>query len=176
MLVTTQYSLFYQATTISIQIQKKLLFVAQWLTRNRLTNEYTILSLFSQGVLRDFSNFTIIYRKLFTKRIWMKVCKFVTMSSKLQVFIGLLQKVFVVSKRIYFFPWAYVWRVWSLEHLMLALNTRTPSYWKTSLVSFHVDHYSRKPLALSQSMSITSKACLMMMFGNFQILNFIYSS
>ena len=91
--------------------------------------------------MRAFLNYAKIYRKHFTKRIWMRVCRFVSMSLKLLVFIGLLQQVFVVSKRINFFTWVDVRRLWPLEHLMLALNARTPSWRKTIIMSFYVDHF-----------------------------------
>ena len=95
---TIHYSLSYQAIVGCIQIKQIFCLFAQWLTLNRLTYKYTIstLSLFlSQGVqdvLRSFSNYTIIYIKLFTERIWIKTCGFVSMSSKLLVFIRVVHR------------------------------------------------------------------------------------
>jgi len=124
------------------------------------------------------SQHLVFFLKVFwcAKIIWMRTHWFVMMPSKLIVFISLIQQMFVVSKQIYFFTWACVWRVWPLKHLILALNAHTPSCWKTILMSYCVYHSSRKPLALSQSRYVTKSECLLMVFDNFQILNFMYSS
>jgi len=61
----------------------------------------------------------------------------------------------------------YLQRLLLLEQLMLALNAHTPYCWKITLVSFCVDHFSRKSLTLSQSRSFISSARLLVVFDNF---------
>ena len=71
------------------------------------------------------------------------------MSSKLLVFIGLLQQVFVVYKQIDFFSWACVSRFWLLD--------AHTSCWKIILFSYHVKHSSRKLLLFVSKQVCTIK-------------------
>ena len=95
----------------------------------------------------------------------MRERKFITMYSKILVFIGLLQQVFIVSIWIDLSSCLKIVVVREFNACFKCMYFFMPENHSCELLCY----FNRKPLA-------TNNACLLMVFGNFQILNFIYSS